>query len=133
MRDGAKIAFARQLRRHMTDAEQLLWRHLRRRQLAGYRFRRQHPVGPYIVDFACIECGLVIEVDGGQHQDSTTDRQREDALRRRGFEVLRFWNNDVLECIEGVCDVILRNIAEKRPCPGLPSQARQAAGPERAK
>jgi very-short-patch-repair endonuclease len=123
MRDGQKRDFARQLRRNMTDAEQKLWQCLRGRQLAGCRFRRQHPVGPYIVDFACLEKQLLIEVDGGQHNGSRTDTRRDAFLRGKGFAMMRFWNNDVLENLEGVCDVILRHLGDTHPHPGLPPQA----------
>ncbi|QSX78538.1 endonuclease domain-containing protein [Agrilutibacter solisilvae] len=97
---------ARALRRLMTDAERRLWRVLRHRQVQGCRFRRQHPIGPYIADFACLERGLVIEVDGSQHAVSTTDPTRDAYLRRHGYRVLRVWNHDVLQNIEGVCQVI---------------------------
>ena len=106
MRKGQKVDLARDLRRHMTDAERALWRHLCRRQLCDYRFRRQSPIGPYIADFACLERRLVIEVDGGQHCDSASDQARDRYLRRAGFRVLRFWNHDVLGNIEGVVHVI---------------------------
>ncbi len=122
MREGHKQSFARYLRKNMTEAERALWQVLSNRALAGFKFRRQHPVGPYIVDFACLQTNLVIEIDGGQHCDSPKDARRDDYLRSRKFDVLRFWNNDVLENIEGVCDVILRHLGNS-PHPGLPSQA----------
>jgi len=87
------IAFARQLRKDMTDAEKLLWARLRRRALEGLRFRRQHPIGPYIVDFFCAEAGLIIELDGQIHSSqerSEHDRLRDAALRDHGLRVLRF-------------------------------------------
>lgn len=88
---------ARRLRRQPTDAEVRLWQYLRRRQLAGCRFRRQYPVGPYIVDFACLEPRLVVEVDGGQHAAALEyDRHRSAFLASRGYRVLRYWNNQVL-------------------------------------
>jgi very-short-patch-repair endonuclease len=91
----------------MTDAERLLWRHLRQRQVEGYKFRRQHPVGHYIVDFACLEGCLIVEVDGGQHADRKGyDRERTAWLEEQGFRVLRFWNTDVLGNIDGVREVI---------------------------
>lgn len=91
---------ARALRQSPTTAEQLLWRHLRNRQLAGAKFRRQHPLGPYILDFVCLEHGLVVEVDGGQHADPQAqayDQQRSAWLQQQGLQVLRFWNHDVLQ------------------------------------
>ncbi|TDK30546.1 endonuclease domain-containing protein [Luteimonas terrae] len=106
MRTGQRQNLARRLRHAMTPAEIALWRHLRDRQRCGARFRRQHPVGPFIADFACLEPALVIEVDGGQHNGSRADASRDACLRRRGFHVLRFWNHDVLQNPEGVCSVI---------------------------
>jgi very-short-patch-repair endonuclease len=100
---------ATKLRRTLTDSEQLLWKHLRRRQIRGYRFRRQVPVGPYIADFVCLELGLIIEVDGGQHADSTHDKNRDRYLNAQGFRVLRFWSRDVLLPTEAV----LENIDEE--------------------
>jgi very-short-patch-repair endonuclease len=110
---------ARSLRRDMTDAERLLWRHLRQRQVEGYKFRRQHPVGHYIVDFACLEACLIVEVDGGQHADRKGyDIQRTAWLKGQGFRVLRFWNTDVVDNIDGVREAIRREvIAGCRPPP----------------
>lgn len=87
---------ARTLRTHSTDAERKLWRHLRLRQLDGCRFRRQHPLGNYVVDFVCLDRRLVVEVDGGQHVNSNADRRRDENLQRQGFRVLRFWNTEIL-------------------------------------
>jgi very-short-patch-repair endonuclease len=90
-------SFARQLRRTMTDAEMRLWQHLRSRRLLGFKFRRQVPIGYYVVDFACLDAQLVIEVDGGQHAErESEDQRRTDWLSSQGFRVLRFWNDDVL-------------------------------------
>ena len=97
---------ARELRRNMTDAERALWRRLRMRQLAGQRFRRQQPIGDYIVDFACPAARLVVEVDGGQHAEEERDAARTRWLESRGYRVLRFWNNEVLGQIDGVLAVI---------------------------
>ncbi len=102
---------ARNLRRDMTDAERMLWQHLRSRQLAGLRFRRQHPVGRYILDFVCLEAGLIIEVDGGQHGiQNSYDEARTAWLEERGYRVLRFWNNEVLANSTGVRDAIWREV-----------------------
>ncbi len=99
---------ARALRKNPTDAERLLWRHLRMRQLGGHRFRRQHPLGSYIVAFFCHEKRLVVEVDGGQHATaSARDQERDRWMSSRGYRVLRFWNNQVFSEIEGVKQVIL--------------------------
>lgn len=100
---------SRQLRRRSTDVERLLWSKLRDRQLAGAKFRRQHPIGPYIVDFLCLEQHLVVELDGGQHARRwRQDAKRDQWLESRGYRVLRFWNNDAMRNVEGVLDRISR-------------------------
>ena len=114
---------ARSLRKSMTDAERLLWRQLRAQQLPDAKFRRQHPLGPYIVDFVCLSSKLVIELDGSPHFDSTEDRVRDAWLVRHGYRVLRFWNNEVLGNLAGV---LARVAVEVCPSP-LPSP-RRAAG-----
>lgn len=96
MRQGQQRDRARELRRDMTLAERKLWGVIRDLQLDGFRFRRQHPIGPYIADFACMEAGLIVEVDGGQHMCAETDRARDAFLREKGFHVLCFWNNEVM-------------------------------------
>jgi very-short-patch-repair endonuclease len=106
-KDDRLREFARDLRRLSPDAEIRLWAALRDRHLAGYRFRRQHPVGPFIVDFACTKHRLVIEADGGQHNGSVADGKRTAWLTQRGWRVLRFWNNDILTNTEGVLAAIL--------------------------
>jgi very-short-patch-repair endonuclease len=105
------IARARDLRYEMTDAERHLWSKLRRRFLR-HKIRRQTPIGPYIVDFACFGRKLVIEVDGGQHCASAADAVRDQFLRQRGFRVLRFWNHEVLGNLEGVLEVIAAELGE---------------------
>ena len=106
---------SRALRNATTPAECKLWSILRMRQIDGLKFRRQEPIGPYIVDFVCYEARLIVEVDGGQHAGPTADHdQRRDAwLAGQGFRVLRFWNVDVFESLEGVHDRIVE--ALKRP------------------
>ena len=104
----SRQVFAKQLRRSMTDAELLLWRHLRAHRLLGAKFKRQQPLGNYIVDFVCFEATVVIEIDGGQHLESERDRQRDAWLHGRGYKVLRFWNNEVLEQTEAVLEKILQ-------------------------
>ena len=107
MRSVNNIAKARQLRKNPTDAEQALWSVLRRRQVSGYRFRRQAPIGPYIVDFVCYDNRLVIEVDGGQHMEQADyDAERTAWLKAQGFRVVRFWNNQVLEEMDAVREAI---------------------------
>jgi very-short-patch-repair endonuclease len=105
MRTGQKLEFARELRRRQTDAEQSLWHHLRNRTLMGCKFRRQHPIGAYIVDFICLEAALVIELDGGQHQEPS-DAARTSFLQREGYRVLRFWNNDTLMQTDSVLALV---------------------------
>jgi primosomal protein N' (replication factor Y) len=99
---------ARRLRIDMTDAERRLWSALRGRRLQGYKFRRQHPLGPFTADFACVEHRLVIEADGGQHSDNPADDRRTAWLSRHGWRVVRFWNNDILANPAGVQETILR-------------------------
>lgn len=101
----------------MTDAEKMLWRELRMRQFDAHKFRRQFPLGPYIVDFVCLDARLIIEVDGGQHQESPEDRRRDAWLSAQGFRVLRFWNNDVMNDLYAVSERIW---AELHPHPDLP-------------
>ncbi|MCF3097018.1 endonuclease domain-containing protein [Aeromonas australiensis] len=97
--------FAKRLRRDATLAEQKLWQQLRNHRLAGVKFRRQMPIGPYVVDFICLEQGLIIEVDGSQHGIQTNqmhDKARTAYLNQQGFRVIRVWNNDVLSRMEVV-------------------------------
>ena len=91
----------------MTESEGRLWQELRDRRLDGIKFRRQMPVGKYVADFVCVEAGLIIEIDGSQHADSESDSIRGAELKARGFRVLRFWNDDVLKDLNGVCDTII--------------------------
>jgi very-short-patch-repair endonuclease len=112
MRKTLKTIQARHLRKNMTDAEQALWQQLRFRQVLGYKFRRQHPIGPYICDFVCLEKMLVIEVDGGQHLERKQyDNQRDNFLELYGFIVLRFWNHEVLLQRDSVLEAIYRYLA----------------------
>jgi very-short-patch-repair endonuclease len=111
------LGLARMLRKQSTDAERLFWSRVRGHRLNGYKFKRQHPIGCYIVDFVCIEVRLVVELDGGQHAKSNADKTRDAQLRNQGYRVLRFWNNDVLSNIDGVVEQLIENL---RPSP-LPS------------
>ena len=114
---------AQSLRNGSTKAERHLWSILRGRQLGGAKFSRQMPVGPYICDFLCREHGLVVEVDGGQHADSSYDRVRDRFLASEGLRVLRFWNNDVLANLDSVASQILQAL----PTPS-PSRKREGDG-----
>lgn len=113
-----KLEFAKRLRKEQTDAELRLWQHLRAKRLLGLKFRRQKPLGPYIVDFICQERMLVVEVDGGQHLESASDETRNAWLARCGFRVLRFWNHEVLLEIEAVLEAI--RLAAEEAYPGNP-------------
>ena len=100
---------ARSLRKNLTDAEQLLWFCVRRKQLGGFRFRRQHPFEQYVLDFFCYEARLAVELDGGQHNDPnihSRDRERTAFLNNHGIQVVRFWNNEVFSNLEGVLQTI---------------------------
>jgi very-short-patch-repair endonuclease len=111
-------SFARGLRQRQTDAERRIWSRLRGRRLFGCKFRRQHPVGPYFADFACIEIGLVIELDGGQHAAKRAqihDVVRSDVLAGYGLEVMRFWDNDVLRQTDTVIAAIARKVKALTP------------------
>jgi len=115
------LEFARSLRKKQTDAETRLWHLLQDRRLAGKKFRRQHPIPPYVVDFYCHEKKLVIEVDGGQHaEDRRRDQKRTEFLESKGLRVIRFWNNDVLQETEAVLQVIWNALQKPSPPTPLP-------------
>ena len=102
---------AKSLRKRQTRAEHLLWRNLRARQLDSAKFRRQVPIDNYIVDFVSFEKKIIIELDGGQHAETTAcDAARDAWLQGRGYKVLRFWDNEVFQNLEGILEVIRRNI-----------------------
>jgi len=110
------INIARNLRKRFTDAEKLLWRYLRAKQLEGFKFRRQQPIGNYIVDFVCFEKRVVIEVDGGQHAvERKKDKERDNWLKGQDLKVLRFWNNEVLTNTRGVLEVIREHCLSHPP------------------
>jgi len=107
---------ARSRRKSDTDAERRMWRLLRNRNLQQFKFRRQHPIGPYIVDFVCLEKRLVIELDGGQHAEQARyDSKRTADLELEGYPVLRFWDNDVLTRTDNVMQAIYRELGCPSP------------------
>ena len=122
---------AQQLRNSATKAERLLWRHLSRRQLEGFKFSRQMPVGPFICDFLCRERLLVVEVDGGQHAESARDASRTTYIEGQGYGMIRFWNNEVTENLEGVIQAIA--LALRSNPPPTPSRVREGKSREAAK
>ncbi|MGK7344466.1 MAG: endonuclease domain-containing protein [Candidatus Nitrospinota bacterium M3_3B_026] len=108
--------FARDLRKEPTEAERRLWRRLRMKQMDGVKFRRQHPIGKYIVDFICLEKRLIVEIDGGQHgkeRGREDDKIRDEWFSLRGYKVLRFWNNEVMKNTEGVLETIYKACMER--------------------
>ena len=113
MRGSVLTLAARELRRQMTPAETVLWSRLRRHQM-GYHFRRQLPIGQYIVDFVCLQHKLVVEIDGQQHLGSAQDRERDCWLRAQRYRVLRFWNEEVLNDLESVLLTITRALESCR-------------------
>jgi very-short-patch-repair endonuclease len=131
--------FARQLRRNATETERRLWRDLKMLKNEGRHFRRQVPIGKYVADFACHSCGLVVELDGGQHAESTNlaaDRTRTIEVNSNGYRVMRFWNADVQENIDGIMDMIrnaaglstLHNFERWREATPTPSPSPQGGG-----
>lgn len=110
------IAHARQMRHEPTDAEHKLWSAVRGRAFGGYKFKRQYPIGPYIADFVCIACKVIIELDGSQHaQRSDYDAERTAYLRSRGFRVLRYWNDEFLRTPDVVLEDIWRALDASTP------------------
>jgi very-short-patch-repair endonuclease len=122
--------YARDLRTRATDAERRLWARLRNRRLLGVKFRRQDPVGPYIVDFCSRELKLIVELDGGQHATQAEyDAKRTEYLEASGYRVVRFWNNDVLRDAEAVVERIARLVGDPSPRPS--PQGGEGEGPSR--
>src|SRR5437870_1177253 len=118
--------FARHLRKNLTDAEQFVWGRLRYRQLGGFKFRRQHPLGPFTVDFVCLERKLVIELDGGQHAERAEEDARRTAwLTERGYRVFRLWNNEAIQDWDAAAERIwelLQGGGSTTPHPNPPPQ-----------
>jgi very-short-patch-repair endonuclease len=123
---ASRVTTARTLRRDQTDAERRLWFKLRDRRLNGLKFRRQMPVGNYIVDFCCESARLIVELDGGQHgMPASKDAARTATLEAKGYLVLRFWNNDVLKNVDGVLESIVDTAQPSPPHPNpLPNGER---------
>ncbi|TNE67771.1 MAG: endonuclease domain-containing protein [Alphaproteobacteria bacterium] len=123
---GNLVDRARGLRRAMTDAERCFWHHVRARRFHGLKFRRQFPVGHFIVDFACPARRLIVEIDGGQHADPESgDALRTAHLESRGFRVVRYWNNDILGNIDGVMTDLEAHLGQQPPHPNpLPAGER---------
>jgi very-short-patch-repair endonuclease len=111
------------LRRSLTPAEFALWTRLRGRQLGGFKFARQEPIARYYVDFVCRERRLIIELDGGQHAESFEDRHRDRALCALGYRMIRIWNNDVIENLDGVLQKLLSKLEKQPLTPALSPQA----------
>jgi very-short-patch-repair endonuclease len=115
-------SLARKLRQQATDAERMLWKHLRARRMAGHKFRRQVVIEPYIVDFVCLEARLIVEADGGQHLEQVKDDlKRSVFLESLGYKVIRFWNHEILGDIHTVLERIhdcLIDVPSPQPSPG---------------
>jgi len=109
------IKFAKNLRKNTTDTEKYLWKYLRGNQLEGFKFRRQQPIGKYIIDFVNLERKIIIELDGGQHLQNKKDKIRDSWLEEQGYEVLRFWDNEVFYNIEGVLEFIRGKLLSPSP------------------
>jgi very-short-patch-repair endonuclease len=106
-------SFARTMRADATRPEDLLWQALRNKRLEGLKFKRQVPLDGYILDFVCFEARLIIEVDGGQHSESVPDAVRDKHFEKQGFKTLRFWNDEVVKNLDGVCLTILHEARGK--------------------
>ena len=117
------IKYAKKLRNKCTETEKYLWSYLRGRQIEGFKFRRQQPIGKYIVDFVNFEKSIIIEVDGGQHLNNIKDELRDNWLKEQKYEILRFWDNEVFNNIEGVLNVIREKLLTPSPKPS-PSEGR---------
>jgi len=122
---GKLTPFSKSLRKRATNTEQLLWRHLRAKRFGGLKFRRQQPIGTYIVDFVCFEQKIIVELDGGQHgltEEMNHDNKRDEWFEAQGYKVLRFWDNEVLTNTQGVLEVIWSHCLNHPPLNPLPSR-----------
>ncbi len=121
------ITIAKNLRKRLTNTERLLWSRLRAKQIEGCKFRRQTPIGKYIVGFVCHEQRVIVEVDGGQHSENEEeDKTRDKWLGEQGYKILRFWNNEVLTNMEGVLEAIRNSCKSRPPFNPLPSREGKA-------
>ena len=120
------ISFAKALRVNQTDAELKVWQALRAGRLMNHKFKRQVPISDCIVDFVCFEQKMIVEIDGGQHLESSEDELRDAKLTKMGFKVLRFWNNDVMQNLDGILMTILQHLQTTTPLPNpLPQGERE--------
>ena len=124
--------FIKSLRQHMTDAETLLWRHLRGHRLGGEKFKRQQAIGPYIVDFVHFGARVVVEADGGQHNESPNDEKRDAWLNSQGFLVVRFWNNEIFNNTAAVLEAVMAAVERNLPLSPNPSPARGEGSEQQA-
>ncbi|MEP7455329.1 DUF559 domain-containing protein [Phyllobacterium sp. SB3] len=108
-------SYARNMRQDATLPENLLWQAIRNHRLSDLKFKRQVPILTYIVDFACLKQRLIVELDGGQHSESAADAVRDESLNKAGFKILRFWNHEVLDNLDGVCSQILHEASLQNP------------------
>ena len=122
-KDQRRTARARSLRRALTPAESVLWTRIRSRQLGGFKFVRQEPIGRYYVDFVCRDRHLIVELDGGQHAERPKDRQRDSELCALGYRVIRIWNNDVIDNLDGVLQMLQSELERSPLTPALSPQA----------
>jgi len=109
------IIFAKNLRKNATDTEKYLWKYLKGNQLEGFKFCRQQPIGKYIVDFVNLERKIIIELDGGQHLNNEKDKVRDEWLKEQGYSVLRFWDNDIFNNVEGILEIIREKLLSPSP------------------
>ena len=122
-KDEKRDERARSLRRALTPAELTLWTRIRGRRLGGFKFARQEAIDRYYVDFVCRQRRLIIELDGGQHAERAKDRQRDSKLCALGYRVIRIWNNDVIENVDGVLQTLLSELEKPPLTPSLSPQA----------
>jgi very-short-patch-repair endonuclease len=122
-KDQKRAERARSLRRGLTPAEFALWTRIRARQLGGFKFARQEPIGRCYVDFVCLARRLIVEVDGGRHAEHRQDKQRDNDLHTLGYRVVRIWNNDVIDNLVGVLASLLSELDKSPRTPSLSPQA----------